>query len=485
MIRAFRNSRLKTVTLILSRMILLEAMLMLVCAFVALMYGSDDIGSLFVSSAITFAVGITCHLLSKTKDITIDRRLGYISVALIWLVVPLFGCLPFLFGGHISSITDALFEAMSGFTTTGATIIDNVEILPRGILFWRCLMQWIGGIGIVVVVVAFIQIEGSGGMSLIAAEMVGPDKGKITPSTRKTGRILVIIYSILTLACILSFWYGGMTLYDALCHSFATVSSGGFSTKNASIAAFPVNIQYLTMLFMIPSGMNFILIYNIFKRKFSIVKQNEEFKLYIFLILIISLLLSLLIYSADKSIEQTLRESSFQVISIISTTGFTTVDYSLWKSSAIFLIGILMITGSMSGSTSGGIKLARAIVLFKNARNIIRGNMHNKALLPLTLDGRNVSSSILYNVLAVFLLYVAVFIVATLLLILTGLSFREALEGCLSCLGCVGTVSVGDTLGTFSSFPNCAKWIFSCLMYLGRLEIVTVFIIFLPAFWRR
>jgi trk system potassium uptake protein TrkH len=466
-------------------MILLEAVLMFGSTAVAAFYDSGDVITLLVSGGITFGTGVVCSILSKPKDVVIDRKLGYIVVALIWLTISFFGSLPFIIGGYIPSITDAWFETVSGFTTTGATILDNVELLPKGIMFWRCLTQWVGGIGIVVVVVAFMQIEGGGGMSLISAEMVGPEKGKITPSTRQTGRILVVIYYVLTLTCGLAYWLGGMSLYDAVCHSFATVSSGGFSTKDASAAAFGINIQYLMMLFMIPAGANFILIYNLFKGKFSWVKRNEEFKLYIFLIFAISLIVSVLNYTADKGVELTLREGFFQVISVISTTGFTTANYGLWGTLAIFFICIMMVTGSMSGSTSGGIKLVRVIVLVKNVRNIIKMNFHNRALIPVKLDGRNVPSSVLYNVLAVFLLYIAVFIVATLLLTLAGLNFTEALEGCLSCLGCVGTICIDTAHHTFSAFPDAAKWIFSILMYLGRLEIVTVIIIFLPSFWKR
>jgi trk system potassium uptake protein TrkH len=467
-------------------MLLLEALLMAISTGVAAILGTEDIAALALSTSITAATGIILRLIYFQKHITLDKRTGYLAVALIWIIVPVFGTLPFVFGGYISSYTDIFFETVSGFTTTGATILDQIEALPKGILFWRSIIQWIGGIGIVVVVVSLIQIEGGGAISLFSAEMVGPDKGKITPNTKATGRILVMIYSGLTLLCALSYWIGGMSVYDAFCHSFTTVSSGGFSTKDASASAFSIPIQYLMMIFMIPAGTNFILMYNILKGRFSRVRRNEEFRLYLFIIIFVSLFVAAFIYTPTMGLERTLREAFFQVISIITTTGYTNADYGFWATPAVFMLFVLMFMGAMSGSTSGGLKLIRTIVLFKNSRNITKATLHNKAVLPLKIEKHILPYSVIYNVLAVFLLYIAVFVVATLLLIFFGLTFEEALEGCLSCLGCVGPIYVqSETYSTFSTFPDVAKWIFSALMYLGRLEIITVFAIFVPSFWKR
>ncbi|MDR1847354.1 MAG: TrkH family potassium uptake protein [Bacteroidales bacterium] len=479
-----KHPKLNSIKNIISMMLRLEAILMLVSTGVALVLDSGDVIPLLESTAITFAVGFI--LSSRTPELTIDKKAGYISVALTWLIIPVFGSLPFLLGGYIPSITDAIFETVSGFTTTGATILDNIESLPRGILFWRSIIQWIGGIGIVVVVISLIQIEGGGATSLFAAEIVGPDKDKITPSTRKTGSILVRIYVLLTLICALAYWAGGMGIYDAVCHSFTTLSSGGFSTKDASAAAFPPLIQYLMILFMLPAGTNFILMYYVFKGKFSKLRQSDEFKTYIIIIITFSLLIAAFIYSPQAGMERTLRDAFFQVISIMTTTGYTTANYGFWGTPSLILLFVLMFVGAMSGSTSGGVKIVRTLVLFKNARSLLKNTIHNQALMPIKLNKHNIPNTIIYNVLAVFLLYVAIFVVAILSLSLCGLRIEEAMEGTLSCLGCVGPIYVqNETLFTFATFPDAAKWIFGALMYLGRLEIVSVFVVFLPAFWKK
>jgi trk system potassium uptake protein TrkH len=485
-IKTKNNSNLRAAFYLISMMIMLEAAFMLISTGVALVLKSKGVGVLFESAAITFAAGLILRIITKTRDVVINRKNGFISVALIWLVMSGFGCLPFVLGEYIPSVTDALFETMSGFTTTGASILDNIETLPSGILFWRSLIQWIGGIGIVVVVVSFMQIEGGGGMALISAEMVGPEKGKITPSTRKTGKILIFIYSALTFATALAYWAGGMNLYEAVCHSFASVSSGGFSTRDASAAAFSPMIQYLMIVFMIPSGTNFILMYYIFKGKWSKVRHNDEFKVYIGILIIFSIIVAAFIYEPSRGIEITLREATFQVVSIMTTTGFTTANYGFWAAPAVLLLFVLMFVGGMGGSTSGGIKVGRAIVLFKNSKNIVKYRLHNRAFIPIKIDKRPISYTLLYNVMAVVLLYIAVFVVAVLCLTFVGLQFEEALEGTLSCLSCVGPVYVQRLdLTTFSSFPDVAKWIFTFLMYLGRLEILTIFAIFMPSFWRK
>ncbi len=480
------KQRLITLCRVLGMLLILEAGFMLLSLGVAIIYKGNDIVPLLISTIITLFVGLFLRIPVIGKDILqIDRKLGFLIVALIWLIMSIFGALPYFFGGYIPNYANAFFETMSGFTTTSATIIEDVEIIPKGILFWRSLTNWIGGIGIVVIVISFIPFIGGGGMALFSAEVNGPHKNKLSPHITTTAKIIISIYTSLTIIAALLLWIGGMTLFDAICHAFSTLSSGGFSTKNTSITLYSPLIQYLLIIFMIPSGINFPIMYYALKGRFKKIIVNEEFKVYIYIIIISTILIFLLVYNTHLGLEATFRHSLFQVVSIITSAGFVSMDYTNWGVSASLILFLLMFSGAMSGSTTGGLKIIRVLVLFKNAKNVIHQNLHKNAYLPLKFEKKVIDQRVINNVLGMFLLYLATFIVAVLLLVGVGVGFEEAVGGSISCLSNMGT-GFGEigAFGNYGELSWSAKAIFVSLMYVGRLELVTVFALFMPAFWK-
>ncbi|MFA7081692.1 MAG: TrkH family potassium uptake protein [Bacteroidales bacterium] len=478
--------RLVTITRVLGMLLLVEAGFMLISLLISILYNDHNSLSFIISSSITALFGLIFLIpLLKYKKLKIDRRLGLLIVSLIWIVMSVFGALPYILGGHIPSFADAYFETMSGFTTTSATIIPDVESLPQSILFWRSLTNWIGGVGIVVIVLSFIPFIGGGGMSLFSAEVAGPSKNKLSPKTRETALIIIKIYITLTIIAMLSFWAAGMNFFDSLAHSLSTISSGGFSTKNDSVSQFSALIQYVIIVFMIISGISFPLIYFAIKGKFQKLWDNEEFKVYLSIILISSLVVGILIYDPGINFETNFRHSLFQVSSILSSAGFISYDYTLWITPAIFLLFLLMFSGAMASSTTGGLKLVRVIILFKNANNILQRSIHSNAHIPIKFEKKILEQQVINNILTIFLLYLFTFLIASLLLVALGLGFYESMGGVVSCLSTMGA-GFGEigAYGNYADLSTPAKAIFATLMYVGRLELITVFCLFMPAFWR-
>jgi len=467
-------------------LLLVEAGFMIVSLLISLIYNDNNYLSLLISSSITAVFGIIFLIpLLRYKKLKIDRRLGLLIVSSIWIVMSIFGSLPYILGGHIESFSDAFFETMSGFTTTSATIIPDVESLPQSILFWRGLTNWIGGVGIVVIVLSFIPFIGGGGMSLFSAEVAGPSKNKLSPRTKETALIIIKIYIALTIIAMLSYWAAGMNFFDSLAHSLSTISSGGFSTKNDSVSQFSPLIQYVIIVFMIISGISFPLIYFAIKGQFQKLWDNEEFKVYLAIVLIGSLVIGLLIYDPNINLETNFRHSLFQVSSILSSAGFISYDYTLWVTPATFLLFLLMFSGAMASSTTGGLKLVRVIILFKNANNILQRSIHSNAHIPIKFEKKILDQQVVNNILTIFLLYLFTFLIASLLLIALGLGFYEAMGGVVSCLSTMGA-GFGEigAYGNYADLSQAAKLIFATLMYVGRLELITVFCLFMPAFWK-
>lgn len=471
---------------ILGMLLIMEAGFMLLSLLVAQLFPSTDSLPLLVSTLITLISGISLRIITrKLKIKNIDRKLGFLIVSMIWLVMSLYGALPYFLGGYLPTFFDAFFESLSGFTTTSATVVSDVEALPNGILFWRSLTNWIGGVGIVVIFISFIPFIG-GGMSLFAAEVTGPQKEKFSPHIRTTAKIIVGIYCGLTVMAALSLWIAGMEAFDSVCHALTTLSSGGFSTQNNSISLYSPTIQYIIILFLIPSGINFPILYYALKGRFKRIWINEEFRVYIYVILLSTAFLLLLTYNPSLGLEESLRHSLFQTVSLITSAGFISFDYGEWGSSASLLLVILMFSGAMSGSTTGGLKLARVILLFKNARNIIRKSLHPRAIIPLRFENKIVEPRVLNNVLLVFLLYILSFSVASLALIGLGLGVEESAGASLSCLSNMG-IGFGEigSFGNYSFLSYPIKSILLVLMYLGRLELVTVLVLFMPSLWKK
>jgi trk system potassium uptake protein TrkH len=474
---------------VVANIIIIMGFLMLPALGFSAYYDENDFFPILYSSLITLLIGFTMRIATrKSKDAEIKKRDGYLIVTLSWLSMAIFATLPYLFSGAIPNITNAFFESMSGLTTTGATILDNIENQPHGILFWRSMTQFIGGMGIIVLTIAILPMLGIGGMELFVAEAPGPTKDKIHPRIKETAKRLWIIYLMLTVAETIILMCCGMNFFDAINHALTTNSTGGFSTKQASIAAFdsPI-IEIVIMFFMFVAGTNFTLIYFGFKGKFNRFWNNDEFKWYLGAVLGLIVILTPIIWAqTDLSIWRSLRDVSFQVISIITTTGYATADYTFWGPLATFVFFLLLFSGASAGSTSGGIKIVRIVLLMKNGFLEFKKRLHPSAILPVYLNKQSVPSNIIYNLLAFIFLYLFVFTIGALAMTALGETFDVALSSVATSLGNVGPgIAEISPSGTFSGISDGGKWILSFLMLFGRLELFTVALLFTPYYWRR
>lgn len=452
-------------------------------------YNGTGGSSLLISGLITISSGFLFILFTrKNTDKNIGKREGYIIVSTAWIVISLFGTLPFIISGAIPNFTDAFFETMSGFTTTGASVLSDIEAVPKGILFWRSITHWIGGMGIIVLSVAILPVLGIGGMKLFMAEMPGPQPDKLHPRITQTAKHLWFIYVLLTFAETAFLMFGGMDLFDSLCHSFGTMATGGFSTQNNSIAGYSPYIQYVIVLFMILAGTNFTLHYYAIHGKFKKVWQNEEFRYYFFLLLIVGLIIAFVLFIFDYGgLEKSFRDSIFQVVSIVTTTGYATSDYLIWPGSVLWvIIFLLMFIGGSAGSTGGGMKIIRQVLLFKNTILEFKRAIHPNAVLPVKYNKKSVPQQIIFLIMAFFFTYIVIFGFGTFVMTLFGLDFKTAIGATIASLGNIGP-GIGDVgpTGNYAFVPSGGKWFLSFLMFLGRLELFTVLIILSPAFWRR
>ncbi|MFZ1749814.1 MAG: potassium transporter TrkG [Saprospiraceae bacterium] len=460
---------------------------MFMTAGVSYYHESYDAMAFIKSGCLAIIFGSIFWFYKFSASTTVNKREGYLIVALGWLFMGIFGALPFYIAGVTPYYTDALFESVSGFTTTGATIFSNIEALPPGILFWRSLTHWIGGMGIIVLTVALFPLLGIAGIELFGAEAPGPTADKVHPRIKETAKRLWFIYFGLTITLFFILWWEGMTPFDAINHAFATMGTGGFSTKNASIAHFtsPL-IHYTIILFMFIAGCNYVVIYYMLKGKFQKVWINEEFRYYSLFILLASLILGLWInYMAGGSYEQNFRNGLFMLISLVTTTGFVIADYTQWSPGLTMFFFMLLFLGACAGSTAGGIKFIRHMVFVKNTYLEFKRILHPRAMIRIKINKELVPPRILTHILVFLLVYLMLFISGSLLITVTGLDFLTAIGGVATTLGNVGP-SIGKLgpMDNFYSIPLTAKWIFTALMLLGRLELFTILIIFTPFFWR-
>ncbi|MBC8486899.1 MAG: TrkH family potassium uptake protein, partial [Bacteroidetes bacterium] len=380
------------------------------------------------------------------------------------------------------------FETISGFTTTGASILTDIESVPKGILFWRSMTQWIGGMGIIVLSVAILPLLGIGGMQLFVAEIPGIAPDKLHPRITQTAKRLWLIYVLLTFVETILLMLGGMDLFDSLCHSFATMATGGFSTQNASVANYSAHIQYVLIVFMFLAGTNFTLHYFALQGKFKNIWKNEEYRYYLLFILCFTVLITFIwiLYSNINNIEKTFRDSLFQVVSIITTTGFVSSDYLNWPGFLWFFIFLLMFVGGSAGSTGGGIKIARHILLLKNSSAELKRSIHPQAIIPVKFNGKAVSQDIIFKVMAFFLIYLTIFFIGTFVMTLFGLDFKSAIGSTIATLGNIGPgIGKVGPAHNYAWIPDMGKWFLSLLMLLGRLELFTVLIIFTSSFWKK
>ena len=463
---------------------------MLSCVPFAVIYDDQNhINTFLICSLITISIGFSLRFLTKDeKNAEIKKRDGYLIVVGGWLCMTFFGTLPYLLTESIPSFTDAFFETMSGFTTTGSTILDEIESLPKSILFWRSMTQWIGGMGIIVLTIAILPLLGIGGMELFVAEAPGPTKDKIHPRIKETAKRLWIIYFSLTALETVVLMLFGLSFFDAINHSLTTTSTGGFSTKQESIAAFQNPfVEAVIVIFMFLAGTNFTMIYFGLKMKFKKIINNDEFKWYISAVLILVLLLSFYrTHTSSSDFIHSFREISFQIVSIITTTGYATADYTMWGSFLTFIFFLFLFSGASAGSTSGGIKIVRIILLIKNGLLEFKRRLHPKAVIPVMLNKQVISSTITYNLLAFIFLYLFVFTLGSIFLSFLGVDMLTSISAVASAVGNVGPgiADVGPSF-SFSQLPNSAKWILSLLMLMGRLELFTVCVLFTPYFWKK
>jgi len=450
--------------------------------------GEHDFWPLVISALLAFfAGGILLMLAGRDVRKNIGKRDGYVIVSLAWVVISIFGALPFFLSGVISGYASAFFETISGFTTTGATILTDIEAVPKGLLFWRSMTHWIGGMGIIVLSLAILPFLGIGGMQLFIAEVPGPTPDKLHPRITQTAKRLWGIYVLLTVVETALLMTGGMNLFDGLCHAFGTMATGGFSTRNDSIAAFSPFIQYIITIFMILAGTNFTLHYIALHGKVKDIWKNEEYRYYIFSILgSTAFIAAILFINHHEGFEKSFRDALFSVVSILTTTGFITVDYLMWPNVLWFIIFLLMFVGGSAGSTGGGIKVVRQLLLFKNSLLELKRLMHPQAILSVRMNNKTVSQDIIFNVLAFFLIYMIIFAAGTFVMSLVGLNFESAIGSTAATLGNIGPgLGMVGPVGNYAEIPAVGLWFLSFLMLLGRLELFTVLILLSPAFWKR
>lgn len=470
---------------ILARILLITGISLLSCVPVAFIY-HEPYSPFIYSSIFALILAAIMHLSVKRTELSsLDRREAYLLVTLAWVVMSLIGTLPYILSGSIPDFIDAFFESASGFSTTGSSILTDIEILPRSVLFWRSLTHWVGGIGIIVMVIIIMPSLNIGGYNLFTLESSLQEK--IHPRIKSVGKRLLYIYLILTLAEILFLLAGGMNLFESICHSFGTVATGGFSPKNTSIIDYSPYIQYVIMIFMLLAGTNFVIHYYFVKREFSKIKQNEELKFYLFVILVSGLIITgVLYFQAGRTLEPAFRESFFQVISIITCTGFASSDYLLWPIGGWVLIFALMFFGGCTGSTAGGIKMARHLIALKNVSRLIRTITAPNAVIPLRFNHQKISYEDNNGILTFILWYMLLFIIGTLFLVLAGSDMATASSSVATAMGGIGPGfgTVGP-VSNFAHLPQISKIALSALMLLGRLEIYTIVMLFTPWFWKK
>jgi len=468
-------------------LLICEALLMLPSFLVALFYADGDAVSFAVSIVMLAVLGFLM-LKVKPASRSIYARDGFAIVAFGWILISFFGGLPFYLSGAIPSYVDCFFESSSGFTTTGATILKQIEGLPRGILFWRSFTHWIGGMGVLIFTLAILPSVGVGRLHLMKAESPGPSPDKLVPKIGNTAKILYGIYLLLSLVLVLLLLAGGMSLYDSLIHMFGTAGTGGFSNKNASVGAFNNTYIYIVItVFMFLFGINFTLYYNILKGNVKSALKDVELRVYFGIVAVSILLIALNINgTVFKSVWESLMHSAFQVTSIITTTGYVTTDFNQWPVFSKYILVLLMFIGASAGSTGGGMKVIRVVILVKVIKRELMKIIHPRSICSVKIGGKPVDEESTTGVLAFFFFYMLLFAVAILIVSLDG----KPLETTVTAVACtIGNVGPGldevGPIGNFSEFSNLSKLVFSLIMIIGRLEIYPILLLAVPSFWKR
>lgn len=471
----------------LGKLLVCEALSIVPAALVSIYYKENEFWSFLYTIIILIVLGVILIRI-KAKNKNIYSRDGFAIVAIGWILLSFFGALPFYFSGAIPSLVDSFFEASSGFTTTGATILGEIESLSRGILFWRSFTHWIGGMGVLVLVMAILPSAGAGSMQIMKAESPGPNPGKLVPKVKETAKILYGIYLVITLVQLILLKVSGLPLFDSIIHTLGTVGTGGFSSRNISVGAYNnIAAEIIITFFMLICGANFALHYQLLKGNIKGFFKDGEFKLYIFIVTMSIILITFnLNGNIYNSVKESLRHASFQVASIITTTGYATVDFNSWPSLSKLILLLLMFVGGCAGSTAGGLKNIRILLLFKAAKRDLLKIIHPKAVYTVTLQGKAVNEQTLSEVLGFFFMYVIIFCCSVLIVSFEGKDIVTTISSVATTLGNVGPgLEIVGPMGNFSSFTVFSKLIFSFCMIVGRLEIYPMILLLMPRFWAK
>ena len=479
----------KLISKILGALLNIEAAFMAVCLVVSLCYREDDMGPLAATLGMTVVVALSLRLLGRGASNSLSRRDAYLLVTLVWIAFAALGSLPFLFGGYIPHVADAFFETMSGLTTTGATTIDHVEGMPHGVLLWRSLTQWIGGLGIVFFTIAILPSFVGGSIKIFAAEATGPVQSKLQPRLTMSAKALWGVYLLLTAGCALCFFLFGMDGFDAVNYAMTITATGGFATHDASTGYFNnAAIDYTAIVFMFVSGVSFAMLYAaMFKGRVKHLFKNAEFRFYSLLTLVSTVIIAVfLLRYNDYSVSDAIRYSLFQVVSFLTTTGMFNEDAAQWHHITWVVLCVCMFFGGCAGSTAGGFKCARGVIALKILRNELLHRLHPKAILPVKVNDTSINASGQITLIAFLMAYFVLCFIAYFIMILVGVDSTNSFTIALSCASNVGPtlgLEIGPTM-SWSILPAFIKWILSALMLMGRLEIFTVLVIFTSAFWK-
>lgn len=486
----------------LGALLLIESLFMLVPTVTAYLYENSDLGAWIVTTVLTMLGGLLFLLIGHGAQKRVGEREGYVIVASVWIVFSMFGMLPFWLSGALPTLADCWFETMAGFTTTGATVCDDVESMSQSLLLWRALMQWVGGLGIIVLSVAILPMFGLGGMQLYSAEVTGVSYDKLSPRIADTAKHMWVTYILLTVSQTVLLYLEGMPHFDAICHSMSTISTGGFSTRNNSMIDYNAAIQWTTAVFMFLSGMNFTQLIYLFRGHPGKIFNDEETRWYSIAVLVATVFLSLglfihygiehdfsqfrFAYETLEMTERALRKGFFMVCSAMTSTGFAASDYMTWPKLLWVFVFFMMFTGAASGSTAGGIKWVRIGIFAKSAMTELKRRIHPNAVIPVRFNGRTVNEQTTSNVMAFMFFYIVIIVIASLIFCASGVNFDEAIGTAVSGIGNVG-VSIGQfgPLGSYVDYPTTAKWTMTAVMLIGRLEIFTVLLLFSKALWRK
>lgn len=477
-------------TRIVGLLLLIESIFMLIPLITCLVYNENDYKAFLITILITSVVGGVMTIATRSSDKDMGKREGFLLTALTWVVFSIFGMLPFMLGDSKMSISDAFFEAMSGFTTTGASVMTSIDHLSNGIHMWRCLMQWIGGMGIILFTLAVIpMLNHSGGMQMFNAEVTGVTRDKLSPRISQTAKGLWLVYIILTFILCALLWLGPMNLFDSICHAFSTMSTGGFSTRTESIGAWDtVYVKSVLTLFMFLGGVNFALLFRAATGHVGDLWKSEVFRAYV---IIVGVMLGLFVVAivANNQVlswESVTIDPLFQIVSTITSTGLTIGDFENWGPFVVALTFMLMMFGACAGSTSGGAKIDRMLFLMKNIRNEIYRSLHPNAICSVRINGKVLSADVVNKVIAFLCIYVILILVGGIVLTATGIPLVDAFFSAFSCIGNTGLgAGVTGYGGSYDIIPDVGKWVLSLLMLMGRLELFTVLLLFTRTFWKK